>query len=150
MIKRKNAVEPGRVLACNKLASARSNCTSDSFSIAGHLQNIDAEVNSINSFIEAKTNAKKEAQALIKKYEKQQDNVKNNREFDALNKEYNDKMDALTSDASLTKEAQKEKKMALKKEKEGKLMEFLTAEQQAKYKEIIEKKKKEMASKSSS
>ena len=70
--------------------------------------------------------------------------------FDALNKEYNDKMDALTSDASLTKETQKEKKMALKKEKEGKLMEFLTAEQQAKYKEIIEKKKKEMASKSSS
>ncbi len=31
--------------------------------------------------------AKKEAEALIKKYEKQQDNVKNNREFDALSKE---------------------------------------------------------------
>ena len=70
--------------------------------------------------------------------------------YDALNKEYNEKMDALTSDASLTKEAQKEKKMALKKEKEAKLMEFLTAEQQAKYKEIIEKKKKEMAPKSGS
>jgi predicted nucleic acid-binding Zn-ribbon protein len=51
------------------------------------LANIDAEENSINSFIEAKTNAKKEAQALIKKYEKQQDNVKNNREFEAINKE---------------------------------------------------------------
>ena len=51
------------------------------------LQNIDAEITSINSFIEAKTNAKKEAQALIKKYEKQQDNVKNNREFEAINKE---------------------------------------------------------------
>lgn len=51
------------------------------------IHNIDAEVNSINNFIESKTNAKKEAQALIKKYEKQQDNVKNNREFEAINKE---------------------------------------------------------------
>jgi len=51
------------------------------------IANIDAEINSINSFIEAKTTAKKEAQALIKKYEKQQDNVKNNREFEAINKE---------------------------------------------------------------
>lgn len=51
------------------------------------IQNIDAEVSSINSFVTQKTDAKKEAQALIKKYEKQQDNVKNNREFEAINKE---------------------------------------------------------------
>jgi predicted nucleic acid-binding Zn-ribbon protein len=51
------------------------------------IQNIDAEIESINTFVEAKTEAKKEAQALIKKYEKQQDNVKNNREFEAINKE---------------------------------------------------------------
>ncbi|WP_276132425.1 zinc ribbon domain-containing protein [Polluticoccus soli] len=51
------------------------------------IQNIDAEINSINNFVEQKSNAKKEAQALIKKYEKQQDNVKNNREFEAINKE---------------------------------------------------------------
>ncbi|MDR3679474.1 MAG: C4-type zinc ribbon domain-containing protein [Flavipsychrobacter sp.] len=51
------------------------------------ITNIDAEINSINTFVEAKTNAKKDAQALIKKYEKQQDNVKNNREFEAINKE---------------------------------------------------------------
>ncbi len=51
------------------------------------LNNIDAEIASINTFIDTKTNAKKEAQALIKKYEKQQDNVKNNREFEAINKE---------------------------------------------------------------
>ena len=49
--------------------------------------NIDAEITSINTFIESKTGAKKDAQALIKKYEKQQDNVKNNREFEAINKE---------------------------------------------------------------
>src|SRR6185437_1948469 len=51
------------------------------------INNIDAEVNSINNFIESKATAKKDAQALIKKYEKQQDNVKNNREFEAINKE---------------------------------------------------------------
>lgn len=51
------------------------------------IQNIDAEINSINSFIEQKMNGKKEAAAMIKKYEKQQETVKNNREFEALNKE---------------------------------------------------------------
>lgn len=51
------------------------------------INNIDAEINTTNEFIENKTNAKKEAGALIKKYEKQQDNVKNNREFEAINKE---------------------------------------------------------------
>lgn len=51
------------------------------------INNIDAEIDSINKFIAQKTDAKKDAQALIKKYEKQQDNVKNNREFEAINKE---------------------------------------------------------------
>jgi len=51
------------------------------------LANIDAEINTINTYIDTKTEAKKESQALIKKYEKQQDNVKNNREFEAINKE---------------------------------------------------------------
>ena len=40
--------------------------------------------------------------------------------------------------------------MALKKEKETKMMEFLTAEQQTKYKELMEKKKKDMTAKQSS
>lgn len=64
--------------------------------------------------------------------------------YDALNKEYEEKFNAIAQDAALTKEAQKEKKMALKKEKEAKFFEFLTTEQQAKYKELIEQKKKEM------
>jgi predicted nucleic acid-binding Zn-ribbon protein len=51
------------------------------------INNIDAEINSINTFIDTKNDAKKDAQGLIKKYEKQQDNVKNNREFEAINKE---------------------------------------------------------------
>jgi protein CpxP len=64
--------------------------------------------------------------------------------YDALSKEYGEKMSAITQDASLSKDAQKEKKMALKKEKESKLFEFLTPDQQTTYKELIEKKKKEM------
>jgi hypothetical protein len=66
--------------------------------------------------------------------------------YDALSKEFGDKMEALKSDASLDENARKEKKMALKKEKETRLAEFLTTEQQAKYKELMDKKmKKETA-----
>jgi Spy/CpxP family protein refolding chaperone len=55
--------------------------------------------------------------------------------FDALNKEYGEKFEALGKDATLTADAQKAKKMDLKKEREGKLFEILTPDQQAKYKE---------------
>jgi predicted nucleic acid-binding Zn-ribbon protein len=48
---------------------------------------IEEEINGITEFIEQKKEAIKEAQALIKKYEKQSENVKNNREFEAINKE---------------------------------------------------------------
>jgi len=48
---------------------------------------IEEEINGITELIEQKKEAIKEAQALIKKYEKQSDNVKNNREFEAINKE---------------------------------------------------------------
>jgi Spy/CpxP family protein refolding chaperone len=68
--------------------------------------------------------------------------------YDALSKEYGDKMDALKSDASLDDNARKAKKMELKKEKEGKLAEFLTPEQQAKYKELVDKKMKKETAKS--
>lgn len=48
---------------------------------------IEEEINGITEFIGQKNEAIKEAQALIKKYEKQSENVKNNREFEAINKE---------------------------------------------------------------
>ena len=64
--------------------------------------------------------------------------------YDALNREYSEKMTAVAQDATLSKETQKERKMALKKEKEAKLFEFLTPEQQNKYREIVEQKKNEM------
>jgi hypothetical protein len=63
--------------------------------------------------------------------------------YDAISKEFGGKIDALKQDATLSKEAQKEKKMALKKEKEVKLFEFFTPEQQTKYKELVTEKKKE-------
>ena len=48
---------------------------------------IEEEINGITQFIDQKKEAIKEAQALGKKYEKQTENVKNNREFEAINKE---------------------------------------------------------------
>jgi uncharacterized protein len=48
---------------------------------------IEEEINGITDFIAQKNEAIKEANALIKKYEKQSTDVKNNREFEAINKE---------------------------------------------------------------
>jgi predicted nucleic acid-binding Zn-ribbon protein len=48
---------------------------------------IEEEINGIQEFINTRNEAIKESQALIIKYEKQSDNVKNNREYEAINKE---------------------------------------------------------------
>jgi uncharacterized protein len=48
---------------------------------------IEEEINGINEFINQKKEGIKEAEALVKKYEKQSTNVKNSREFEAINKE---------------------------------------------------------------
>jgi predicted nucleic acid-binding Zn-ribbon protein len=48
---------------------------------------IEEEINGINEFIEQKKAAINQSQELIKKYEKQSDNVKNNREYEAITKE---------------------------------------------------------------
>ena len=48
---------------------------------------IEEEINGITEFIEGKKTAIKDSEALIAKYEKQSENVKNNREFEAINKE---------------------------------------------------------------
>lgn len=48
---------------------------------------IEEEINGINDFIAQKREAIKESEELIKKYEKQSTNVKNSREFEAINKE---------------------------------------------------------------
>src|SRR5215211_2821967 len=61
-----------------------------------------------------------------------------------VNKDFSEKKEAILKDATLTDDAKKEKKMALKKEKEAKFTEILTVEQQAKYKELVEAKMKEV------
>ena len=48
---------------------------------------IEEEINGVLEFIEQKKTVIKDSQALVKKYEKQSDLVKNNREFEAINKE---------------------------------------------------------------
>jgi predicted nucleic acid-binding Zn-ribbon protein len=48
---------------------------------------IEEEINGINEFIEQKKQIIVQSGDLIKKYEKQSDNVKNNREYEAINKE---------------------------------------------------------------
>jgi|JI61114C2RNA_FD_contig_81_1492631_length_1293_multi_3_in_0_out_0_2 predicted nucleic acid-binding Zn-ribbon protein len=51
------------------------------------ITNISNEIVEINDKIKGNTERIKDSQALIKKYTEQLNNVKNNREFDALNKE---------------------------------------------------------------
>ncbi len=51
------------------------------------ISKINKEIADINSFISQNQAGVKESEALIEKYDKQLLNVKNNREFDALNKE---------------------------------------------------------------
>ena len=48
---------------------------------------IEEEIHGINEFIEQKKALITNSQDLLKKYEKQSDNVKNNREYEAINKE---------------------------------------------------------------
>ena len=48
---------------------------------------LEEEINGINEFIKQKKEAILHAEELVKKYEKQSDNVKNNREYEAINKE---------------------------------------------------------------
>ena len=51
------------------------------------IQKIDEEINELDGEIKLKKEAIKNSEALMKKYTKQQDNVRNNREFDSLAKE---------------------------------------------------------------
>ena len=51
------------------------------------ITNVEQEIKTINEYITSRRDARNDAEALIAKYEKQQDNVKNSREFEALSKE---------------------------------------------------------------
>jgi predicted nucleic acid-binding Zn-ribbon protein len=47
----------------------------------------DEEIQGLNDFIKSRKQASKDAETLIKKYDEQQQNVRNNREFEAIAKE---------------------------------------------------------------
>lgn len=51
------------------------------------LENFENDIQELNKAIEQKKEAIKESQGLIKKYEEQQMNVRNNREYDSISKE---------------------------------------------------------------
>ncbi len=51
------------------------------------IQKLEDEMESADKMVAAKKNEIKEAQELIKKYQEQQNNVRNNREYDSLSKE---------------------------------------------------------------
>lgn len=58
--------------------------------IAGYqvrVQKFDEEIQNLNDTIAARKQAIKDSEGLIRKYEDQQQNVRNNREFDAISKE---------------------------------------------------------------
>ena len=57
------------------------------FGLKSRQVRIEEEINGITEYIEGKKAAIKDSEALIAKYEKQSDNVKNNREYEAINKE---------------------------------------------------------------
>ena len=65
----------------------------------------------------------------------------------AINKDFNSKKEVILNDPTLSDEAKKEKKMALKKDKEAKTMEVLNPEQQVKYKQLVEEKMKQVPKK---
>jgi hypothetical protein len=63
--------------------------------------------------------------------------------WNALDAEYKEKTTAVMQATDLDKETQKAKMMELRKEKNARFLELLSADQQEKYKELIEKKKKD-------
>ena len=65
--------------------------------------------------------------------------------WNALDSEYKEKTNATMNLTDLDKDAQKAKMIELRKEKHAKFLALLSPEQQTKYNELIEKKKKEAA-----
>jgi predicted nucleic acid-binding Zn-ribbon protein len=114
------------------------------------INNIDAEIESIDKFIADKTEAKKEAGALIKKYEKQQDNVKNNREFEAINKEIEmQELEVKLNDKHIKDASYEQKERAAQREKTqekiGEIQEALKVKRAELEKIIAETEKEEKA-----
>lgn len=73
------------------------------------ISNLEVEVGQLDQSIKDKKNAMSEALNVIKKYEAQQGNVRNNREFDSINKE----IEYQTLDIALSEKRIKEFKISI-------------------------------------
>lgn len=114
------------------------------------LHNINLEIEKIENYIQARKDAKKESEELIKKYEKQQDNVKNSREFEAITKEIEMQhlemrlCDKNIKDAQIELEKKNDQKIAASRLLEGKT-EILNQKKDELVKIISETEKEEEA-----
>lgn len=102
------------------------------------IQNLKDEVDQLEQSINDKKNAIKDSLALIKKYEAQQANVRNNREFDSINKE----IEYQTLDIQLSEKRIKEFKAGI--EAKNDLIAQATAQLEERNKDL-EHKKAELA-----
>lgn len=117
---------------------------------------IEDELKEMDENIANRKITNKESEALVKKYQKQQNNVKNNREFDALSKEIElqkldiqlgekrireaaDEMQAKTEYLDTSKKAIKDKEKNLKQKKEE--LEHIIEETDVEEKSLIKKSK---------
>jgi len=116
--------------------------------------NLKNEVSELEKSIVSKNNEITSSQALIKKYEEQQDNVRNNREYDSLSKEIefqtleielcNKKIREFTAQTEEKKEVMEEAQTALderKRDLEGKKAELedITRDTQKEEEQLAEK-----------
>lgn len=121
---------------------------------------IEEELKEMEDNITNRKTANKESESLIKKYQKQQNNVKNNREFDALSKEIElqkldiqlgekrikeaaDDVAAKSEYLELSKKAIKEKEKNLKQKKEE--LEHIIEETDAEEKTLLKKSKEQQS-----
>lgn len=124
------------------------------------IEKIEEEQSQFEDSITGRKNAIKESESLIKKYQKQQNNVKNNREYDALSKEIEmqkleiqlnekrireatDDMKGKTDQVDAAKKVIKEKEKALKLKKEE--LERIIAETEAEEKTLAKKAKEQQS-----
>ncbi|MFH0865162.1 MAG: C4-type zinc ribbon domain-containing protein [Bacteroidota bacterium] len=106
--------------------------------IQTRIDNFTNEANALDEAISERKNAIKQCQALIKKYEAQQANVRNNREYDSLSKE----MEFQNLEIQLCEKRIKEFKVSLESKKE--VIEKSNAQLEEKLNEV-EVKKTELA-----
>ncbi len=83
----------------------------ESTGLQNRIRKLEEDIATIDANISNRRNKIKEAEALIKKYQKQQNNVKNNREYDALSKEIELQRLEIQLNEKKISEAQEQKKV---------------------------------------